>query len=153
MGGAGGGRDDRTLVEDDLLAIRTVARGRAYHGHDHIADLHAGGDAVAHLIDDPCRIHAGDIGWRVSLLLFCARAVAGHRVGRVHRRRMDPQPHLPWARMHFRYVHNLQDLGSAVCYQSHCPHYILPFNRSLVSPTTVGVPYRKLSQTNGRAIS
>ncbi len=104
---SGRSADDRSGVEHDLLAIRAMAAFRNHDRHDGVAHLQSVRNVASNLVDDSGDVHSRHIGRRISLLLFGARAVADPDVGRVNRRRMDADPHLPRAGVIFGQLDDL----------------------------------------------
>ena len=84
-------RDDRALPGRFVRDMRRVVLA-GDHGHHPVADLHAGLHIFADLVDNPCRVHTGNI--RRGQLLLGTRSVAGHCIRRVHRGGKDLNPNL-----------------------------------------------------------
>src|SRR5207249_1735150 len=108
-------------------------------------------DALADLVEDAGRVHAGDIGRRVLLEVLGPRPGGDIGVGRVHGGGVDADAHLAWARVRFREVEHLERVRPAEVFDADDPHdHALSSGmtsaanrRMLASASSMGMPPKR----------
>jgi hypothetical protein len=98
-------------------------RPRRHHdGHHALADPQVGRHVLADLVEHPGHVHARHVRRRDVLQLLGAGPAADQGVGRVDRRRADPDPHLARAGLRLGKLHDMQGLGPAELGDSYRSH-------------------------------